>query len=309
MIGEKDNINLETYEKKKVVLGFYGLFYIILLIIVIAGGWWYLDQLPFLTREQFNPMITDTSKPMGDLPFVKSSTTPPVDVLKESVSTPEKISKGKNLFETTCVSCHGNEGKGDGVAGKSLNPPPRNFTDLGGWKNGFQFSKMYKTLQEGLPPSAMASFNYVPPEDRIAIILYIRTFRNDYPPISQDELKELDKTYSLSSGVKKPAQIPVNLAEQKLIEENIPVTGKIEIILQKINNDKTTKGALLFKQISYDLNKSITALVNYPKWNENEAQFVKFVETSPLQKGFKPGVINLNLEQWSLLYQYLKTIF
>jgi mono/diheme cytochrome c family protein len=304
----KDNINLEIYEKKKVLSGFFGLFYIIVLIILITAGWWYLDQLPFFTREQFNPLMADTTKPVADLQVLKSSTTPPVDILKESVSTPDKIAKGKTLFETTCSSCHGAEGKGDGVAGKTLNPPPRNFTELSNWKNGPAFSKIYKTLQEGLPPSAMASFSNIPPEDRIALILYVRTFRTDYPPIDQNELKDLDKTYSLSSGVKQPAQIPVTMAVEKIITENTPVSEKIKSIVDKIQNNKTDKGALILKDISYDLNKSITALINYPKWNENESRFVKFVETSPVQKGFNPDAFNLSSEQWSLLYQYLKTI-
>ena len=35
---------------------------------------------------------------------------------------------GKTLFTTNCASCHGDGGKGDGPVGKSLNPPPRDFT-------------------------------------------------------------------------------------------------------------------------------------------------------------------------------------
>ena len=35
---------------------------------------------------------------------------------------------GKALFTTNCASCHGDGGKGDGPVGKSLNPPPRDFT-------------------------------------------------------------------------------------------------------------------------------------------------------------------------------------
>ena len=302
-----DNINLEIYEKKKILSGFFGLFYIVLLIILITAGWWYLDQLPFFTREQFNPIMTDTTKPIADLQILKSSTTPPVDIFKESVSTPDKIAKGKTLFETTCASCHGAEGKGDGVAGKTLNPPPRNFTELTNWKNGPTFSKIYKTLQEGLPPSAMASFSNIPPDDRIALILYVRTFRTNYPTIDQNELKDLDKTYSLSSGVKQPAQIPVTMSVEKIISENIQTSEKIKSIIDEIQNNKTDKGALILKDISYDLNKSITALINYPKWNENESVFVKFVETSPVQKGFKSDAFNLSSEQWSLLYQFLKT--
>ena len=35
---------------------------------------------------------------------------------------------GKTLFTTNCASCHGDGGKGDGPVGKTLNPPPRDFT-------------------------------------------------------------------------------------------------------------------------------------------------------------------------------------
>jgi cytochrome c len=46
-------------------------------------------------------------------------------------ATPENIAKGKALFEGkgTCFNCHGKEGKGDGEAGKILNPSPRDFTN------------------------------------------------------------------------------------------------------------------------------------------------------------------------------------
>jgi mono/diheme cytochrome c family protein len=37
---------------------------------------------------------------------------------------------GKLVFtgKGTCWTCHGQQGKGDGPAGKALNPPPRDFT-------------------------------------------------------------------------------------------------------------------------------------------------------------------------------------
>ena len=38
------------------------------------------------------------------------------------VSTPEIVTHGKQVFQTTCAMCHGAEGKGDGAAGASLNP-------------------------------------------------------------------------------------------------------------------------------------------------------------------------------------------
>jgi len=48
-------------------------------------------------------------------------------------STPENIAKGKALFtgKATCFTCHGPEGRGDGIAGAALDPGPRNFHNPG----------------------------------------------------------------------------------------------------------------------------------------------------------------------------------
>jgi mono/diheme cytochrome c family protein len=35
---------------------------------------------------------------------------------------------GKTVYQTYCVSCHGEAGKGDGPVGAALNPRPRDFS-------------------------------------------------------------------------------------------------------------------------------------------------------------------------------------
>lgn len=37
--------------------------------------------------------------------------------------------KGKEIFTKSCGSCHGNTGKGDGVAAAALNPKPKDLSD------------------------------------------------------------------------------------------------------------------------------------------------------------------------------------
>jgi mono/diheme cytochrome c family protein len=311
MIGEKDDINLEVVEKKKVILGFYGMFYIIILGLIVALGWFYLNNVESFTREKITPLakLKDTVKAVEDVAMIKGTISAPVDIFKESIPNPYKIAKGKTLFESNCSSCHGTEGKGDGIAGKTLNPPPRNFHDLTGWTNGLAFSKMFKTLQEGIIARGMASYSSLPVEDRIAIIHYIRTFRNDFPAIEQGELKELDKTYNLSSGTKQPSQIPVKIAEEKILKEDSVSFAKVVSIISKIKSDKNNKAAEKFNSISFDLNRSVSALASSTKWNENETQFVKFVTTDPKGKGFKASTTGLSAEEWSILYLYVKSFF
>ncbi len=220
MIGQNDNINLRVIDKKKVLLGFFGLFYVAVIVMVVILGWVYLNNLESFSKNELIPVtINDTASTIPDLPVVKGSITPPVDVAKEVISSPEKITKGKTLFETQCSSCHGAEGKGDGPAGKTLNPPPRNFHQLTGWTNGPEFPKMYKTLQEGITARGMASYSNLSPEERIDLILYIRTF-SQYPSITPAEIKEVDNAYSLSKGVKQPNQIPVSKAMEIMLKEN-----------------------------------------------------------------------------------------
>ena len=309
MLGQQDNINLEVNDKKQVYLRFYGMLYILILVVVVWLGIVYLHSITNFSVEKIvpNSFIKDSTVQEVDLPTVKGTVSPPLDIMKEGKSTPELVEKGKTLYSTNCSSCHGTDGKGDGVAGTSLNPKPRNFHDLNGWKNGTKFSQIYKTLQEGIPGSAMPSFSTLLPEDRIAIIHFIRTLTS-YPEITDAELTELDKTYSLSAGVKQPNQIPVKLAIEKVLQEYKPVEERIKKISETVNKD-SSEGAVLFKKISKNLEKSVTTLVSSSKWNENENELVKVIGNELIYNGFKTNVYELTPQQITVLYQYLKNLF
>jgi len=90
------------------------------------------------------------------------------------ISTPEMVTHGKELFAANgCTSCHGEQGQGNGIAAAGLNPKPRNFTQNEGWKNGRRMATIFKTLKNGLAPSAMASYSNLPADDRWQLSAYV----------------------------------------------------------------------------------------------------------------------------------------
>ncbi len=138
---------------------------------------------------------------------------------KPWISTPELVAHGKEIFSVQCVSCHGAEGKGNGPAASALNPPPRNFTVAEGWKNGRKATQVFKTLKEGLPPSAMASYATLPADDRWALAQYVLTLG---PTPAQADVPAdfakigIDPTQENSAGAKEDPTIPLELAIERV---------------------------------------------------------------------------------------------
>src|SRR4030095_2058749 len=295
-------------------LKYFGLIYVIFLAIIVVVGTIFISRLPEFTQERLQldtlKFPKDTVNLQADLPVVKGTISPPVNIFNLATPTPDQVEKGKGLFTTNCVTCHGPEGKGDGVAGAMMNPKPRNFTSLDGWTNGPKLTQMYKTLQEGITNKGMASYAQLPPEDRVALIHYIHeTFTKNYPKASDEELKELDKTYSLSTGAKLPNQIPVTMAMDKILKEKNPFDHRIDTMKFLVNNNKTDSGAVILKSISNNLTKSLTVLALDSSWNANEKSLVDMFIQNPVQNGFRAKAYALTARELSLLHAYLRNLF
>ncbi len=100
--------------------------------------------------------------------------------LKNPVSsTPANVAKGKELYhgKGTCFTCHGAEGKGDGIVGSALNPSPRNFHNPVFWKNRTNGELMW-VLKHGSPGTGMVALvpGTITEEEGWQIIDYVRTF-------------------------------------------------------------------------------------------------------------------------------------
>lgn len=81
---------------------------------------------------------------------------------------------GKKLYKQMCAICHGDFGRGDGMAGASLTPRPANFTEVG--IQGQTDGEIFWKLTEGKSP--MAAYKAILKENqRWELVNYIRTFK------------------------------------------------------------------------------------------------------------------------------------
>ena len=112
------------------------------------------------------------SKPRFTEPMTLSGREVPADVLN----------RGHKVYQMRCASCHGNDGSGQGAAGRALADPPRDFR-----KADFRYTSggegelptdedLARILRKGVLDNGMPAFPVMPDEERHAVIQYIKTF-------------------------------------------------------------------------------------------------------------------------------------
>ncbi len=108
------------------------------------------------------------------LDLVKVKAIDPETVKNPWVFQPGLVAAGAQIYASTCASCHGKKGMGDGVAG--IPGITRNLV-TGDWKVGKGSSQdLFKVLQSGLPGTTMASFkDSVSKNKRWALVHFIRS--------------------------------------------------------------------------------------------------------------------------------------
>ncbi len=281
----------------------FGLIYLVSIVSLIIAGAFYVKNLDYISDNNPKHKLATKRDSLEDLATKPAVTLAGVDVKLAGEASDANIAKGADSFAKNCVSCHGEKGEGNGVAGAALKPAPRNFTQGEGWKNGRKLSEIYKTLEEGIAGGGMASYNHLPADERIALAHYVRMFKkDDSPKISEEELNEMDLTYSLSQGRSSKAQIPVKKATTIVMTENWNNKSvKVNAIAEKIKSSNSAEA----KKYIQNLDRALSFLAENTLWRASSSDFVKVVATSAPQNGFSQELVRINKSELSSLYSYL----
>ena len=238
------------------------------------------------TRNANQPAAPGTESASGggtgwldptDYPPEKGRVLPPIDPATVMTPNPALLARGQELFASTCASCHGPKGVGDGPAGRGLNPPPRNFTQKNGWQNGTRIDSIYKTLEEGVKGSSMVSFSYLPKRDRMALVHYVRSLGNfDHGPEHPEALAALAKMFS-STGEVLPNRIPVPMAMVKLEQEYRAPAGF-----------DPSREPILGQAVA-DPARAAQTLAAVPSWRVSDQALAAGIVPGVPANGFRPG--------------------
>lgn len=85
---------------------------------------------------------------------------------------PESLKAGQSVFETYCVMCHGEDGKGSGPVGRYFDPPPADLT--AGFMAQISDGQLFVMITNGvgrMPPFQ----DDLTEEQRWQVVDYLRT--------------------------------------------------------------------------------------------------------------------------------------
>jgi mono/diheme cytochrome c family protein len=234
-----------------------------------------------------------------EFPPEKGAVIPPVDPKTLIEPSPELKARGKELFESNCVQCHGPLGYGDGPAASTMNPKPRNFTSPAGWKNGHDLPGIFKTLSGGVPGTSMAPFDYLTRSNRMALAHYVQSlgaFSHD--AASPQAMEALSKELA-SAGEKIPNKIPVSLAMDKL-EREFSAPAPLEMGV-----DNQSPGAEILKRVVINRSRAAQILTASQLWRAAPSALARSIAPDLPGNGFSVAAADLSPAEWEVLHAEL----
>ncbi len=109
-------------------------------------------------------------------PRVPADKLPEVKELVNKVPANEKtLEEAKEIFfgKGVCFTCHGEKGRGDGAAGASFNPRPRNFTDVD-WQKARTDGEIFWAITNGTQYGMIPFNDMLSAEERWMMVNFVR---------------------------------------------------------------------------------------------------------------------------------------
>jgi mono/diheme cytochrome c family protein len=98
-----------------------------------------------------------------------------------SLSNPQAlISQGQTLYQENCVTCHAQDGKGNGPEVASLSTQPADFTDQAFMAQSSE-ANLYQAISAGIAPNMPAYTSLLGDNERWAIVAYLRSLTFTVP--------------------------------------------------------------------------------------------------------------------------------
>ncbi|WP_417666953.1 cytochrome c/FTR1 family iron permease [Pseudidiomarina sp.] len=125
----------------------------------------------------------------------------------------------KELYQTQCSACHGQQGQGDGPAGQNLEPAPTNFTDLERAENRSLLG-LYDAITKGIDDTAMMAFTNLTEQQRWSLAFYVGSlaFQQHAVDAPQASVEVIDLQQMVNTS---PAQLRAELPSSQANLVNI----------------------------------------------------------------------------------------
>jgi len=211
----------------------------------------------------------------------------------------ELTDAGENLYETNCVTCHGELGHGDGPAGNNINPRPRNFTGTEGWTNGLDMPNIFNTLSKGIPGTSMASFDYLTKRERMALVQYVQSLGGYAGRAGSPEAMKALSEELAAPGENTNNRIPVSMAIARLESEFVSPAPLV------ISTDDRSPGAGILRRAVTDASRVVLTLNASGSWRTGPEALARSILSNTPGNGFSTNIAALKPTEWQALYDEL----
>lgn len=139
------------------------------------------DMMESVPHEDYERILAppEGTIPVGYYPFTYGDSEEEAirageELVNPIEASPEVLQRGRQVFETMCLVCHGAGGEGDGpIIGRFPNPPNLRAERATGFPDGRIFHVI--TRGQGIMPSHAVQ---VLPDDRWKVVLYVRELQS-----------------------------------------------------------------------------------------------------------------------------------